>query len=101
MGDFNAISKIEEKYSRSPSNLRQIDMFNVFIQECKLVDLGFHREAFTWSNKRVGKKHVQERLDIGLASIEWRLQFPFAQIHHGELIGSNHWPIWLDSTLPR
>lgn len=101
LGDFNAYRSAEEKQSKNPPNYRQMENFNNFIKKCSLVDLGFHREVFTWSNKRADKKHVQERLDRGLAIVEWRIRFPYAKLHHGELIGSDHRPIWLSSNPPQ
>ena len=61
------------------------------------VDLGFIGNKFTWHNKRCGRHVIRERLDKGIANIDWRLKFPKAIILHLGLINSDHYPILLNT----
>ena len=61
------------------------------------VDLGYTGKKFTWCNKRWGKGSIRERLDRGIASVEWRVLFPKAVLYHLGAIKSDHSPLLLDS----
>ena len=65
--------------------------------ELGAIDLGFAGNKFTWSNKRWGKGSIRERLDRGIASVDWRMNFPRAVIYHLGEINSDHCLLILDS----
>jgi hypothetical protein len=44
------------------------DYFHNFVNSFGLVDLGFTRNPFTWSNHRSGHNLIRQRLDRSLAS---------------------------------
>lgn len=46
------------------------------------VDLGFVGSRFTWSNRRSGMANIRERIDRGIANLQWRVTFPDARIQH-------------------
>ncbi|KAG6397443.1 hypothetical protein SASPL_143610 [Salvia splendens] len=65
----------------------------------RLLDLGFHGPRFTWK-----RGNLYERLDRGLCSSNWRLDFPEASVTHLIRYQSDHRPLLLSffqSTLAR
>ena len=61
-----------------------------------MVDLGFSRNPFTWSNKRQDHHLIKERLDRGIANSQWVHLFPHFAVHHHPAQTSDHNPIILD-----
>ncbi|EEF46527.1 conserved hypothetical protein [Ricinus communis] len=95
VGDFSSIvSPSEKKGGRRPDD-KQLQLFSDFVNRNELIDVGFKGTMYTWSNKQLGDKCVMERLDRALASLEWRCQFPNAQIIHEYMLGSDHHPLVL------
>lgn len=43
-----------------------------------------------WSNKRVGKDHIRERLDRAIASTDWVAQFPVSNLRSFHSTASDH-----------
>lgn len=56
--------------------------------------MGYDGPAYTWTNRRMAKWHIRERLDRSLANVEWRMLFPQAAVHHLPRIASDHNPIF-------
>lgn len=54
IGDFNAILHSVEKQSKFPPPFKQMDAFQMVLESCKLVDLGFIGYPYKWNNKRPG-----------------------------------------------
>ena len=77
--------------------------FHDALDFCGIKDLGFNGFPFTWSNRQPGDQNVWIRLDRGVATIDWILQFPTSRIHHLDAFHSDHKPILLcsDSKLKR
>ncbi|KAK2665589.1 hypothetical protein Ddye_004163 [Dipteronia dyeriana] len=49
------------------------------LDDCELIDIGFSRPCFTWSNKRdVGV--VQQSLDRNVCSLDWKILFPGSRV---------------------
>ncbi|KAF8402803.1 hypothetical protein HHK36_010894 [Tetracentron sinense] len=79
-GDFNEILQPHEKEGgRETKNLKQIAAFRSFIQAHQLMDMGFHDNPFSWTNKWVAKKmprhddrHGSTRLYVGHLSSRTR-----------------------------
>lgn len=63
IGDFNDIAEAKEKFGGTIPSTARISAFNDFLNDCRLLDLGFKGQRFTWWNKRVGPEAVMERLD--------------------------------------
>ncbi len=63
----------------------------------RAIDLGFSGSKYTWHNKRWGRQAIKERLDRGIANLEWRQTFPKAILRHLGTLNSDHSPILLDS----
>ena len=53
-----------------------MQQFRATLLQCRLVDLGFQGNIYTWNNGRDGDDFVQERLDRACATVEWRDMFP-------------------------
>jgi hypothetical protein len=80
--------------------------FHSFLDSFGMVDLGFSRNPFTWSNKLQDHHLIKERLDCGIANFQWVHMFPHFAVHHLPAQISDHNPILLDTvhldlTLPR
>ncbi|KAK7830847.1 hypothetical protein CFP56_007597 [Quercus suber] len=71
--------------------------FRYAIDFCGLKDLGFNGFPFTWCNRRPSEQNVWVRLDRGLATVEWMLQFTTCRIHHLDAFHFDHKPILLIS----
>jgi hypothetical protein len=96
MGDFNELVRIEEKQGRHARSERQMQLFRDVLDECSFMDLGFTGPRFTWTNNRPADM-TWERLDRVVATPDWLLQFPSAQVHHLEGRWSDHKPIWMNT----
>lgn len=96
VGDFNAVTSDQERWgSTSLSPPRGAVEFASVIVECELIDLGFMGPCFTWQRGR-----LKERLDRGLANLDWRLQFPDASVTHLNPLKSDHSPLLVSLTEP-
>lgn len=60
-------------------------------------ELGFCGPLYTWSNKRRGIANIKERIDRGLANIQWKEIFPESKVSHIPCPSSDHCPILLDT----
>lgn len=92
IGDFNEVSFIWEKQGGREVSSNRMECFNNFISNSGLIDLEFKGINYTWTNKRVGKDNLRERIDKALANTDWRLKFPMAQVFHEPIVGSDHAP---------
>ena len=101
LGDFNEMISNDEKLGELLVNRTRISTFRNCMDNCGLMDLGFHGPRFTWTNKSpCWQTTIKERLDRGLGNAEWATLFPSMEIHHLPRVKSNHFPIFL-STDPR
>ena len=71
-------------------------LFRRFIDHFGVVDLGFARNPFTWSNNRMGLENIKERLDRSLASPSWIHLHPKFSLIHLHAHNSDHNPISLN-----
>lgn len=55
----------------NPINLSDITDFNTMISQTELIDGGFNESKFTWSNNRLGRVRIMERLDRVLYNSAW------------------------------
>ena len=53
--------------------------------------------TFTWSNNREGDELVKERLDRATSNLNWRLQFPEAEVYALPAIDFDHSPLLLST----
>lgn len=71
-----------EKQGRLPKHPRLMEEFRSTLVHCRLVDIGYQGNIFTWRNGRPGEAFVQERLDRACATVEWSELFPLAKVGH-------------------
>ncbi|KAL6214022.1 hypothetical protein ACLB2K_013460 [Fragaria x ananassa] len=81
-------------------------LFQRFISQADLSDLGFQGPRFTWFCIQKGRVRIKERLDRGFANPAWSASFPLSQVMHLPKLASDHRPILLDtnpsgSSMPR
>ncbi|XP_059444796.1 uncharacterized protein LOC132176566 [Corylus avellana] len=97
LGDFNAIlSSADKRGGRSFGSPSHFDFVD-FVHSNALVDLGFVGNKFTWSNHRLGRNNIRERIDRGLANQGWVHLYPNSLINHLLASNSDHCPILLSS----
>ena len=90
----------DEKLGGLLVNRTRISTFRNCIDNCGLMDLGFHGLRFMWTNKSpCWQTTIKERLDRGLGNAEWATLFPSAEIHHLPKVKSDHCPILLSTNL--
>ena len=95
IGDFNAILHASEKQSVNAPYHNQLEDFRVALENCELTDLGFTRHKFTWTNRRPGSAHTQQRLDRAVANKDWIEKFLANSVSHLFSHASDHIPILL------
>ncbi|KAA3458346.1 reverse transcriptase [Gossypium australe] len=71
--------------------------FNEITNDCKLVDLGFKGHWFTWERGRIKSTNIRERLDRGVAMLNWIELFSSYQVEHLSHSFSDHCPVLLDT----
>lgn len=101
LGDFNEILKHGEKAGGNFRTDDRMDDFRNCLDRCNLVDLGFNGHKFTWSNKQAGSCNIQERLDRGLANVEWTNRFPGVRVNHLTQIVSDHCLVQVEWSVER
>jgi hypothetical protein len=96
IGDFNKVITLSEKFGGNERQSYLIQAFRQTLEECELTDLGFYGPKYTWSNCQEGDSLIQERLDRGVANLEWRNFFPEAEIVVSTTTNSDHAPLFLN-----
>lgn len=94
-GDFNMITRIEEKLRGRRKLDSESSSFKEYIQNNYLIDLPFDNDTYTWNNERMGSQQISSRLD--------RYLILDCFVHLGgdlcvsilPIAGSDHWPISL------
>ena len=97
-GDFNELTKTNEKLGGRLRPYGQMKIFQEALDECGLRDLGFVGSKFTWFKNYPNGGIVWERLDRAVATNEWVDLFPATKVHTLEVGSSNRKPILI---LPR
>ncbi|KAG5524499.1 hypothetical protein RHGRI_031233 [Rhododendron griersonianum] len=100
VGDFNEVGSIWEKQGGNACIRSRIEKFQQFPSDCEFMDLEFKGSAYTWTNNQGGTGNIRERLDRAVATVEWRDLFPYTQIFHDLLLGSDHAPLIVNCCIP-
>ena len=90
VGDFNEVVSLSEKWGGGGRSSRQMRDFQLALEDCDLVDLGYRGLKYTWSNCREGYEFTKERLDRGVANSEWRDLFSKAEVSVEATANSDH-----------
>lgn len=75
--------------------------FCEFIDACELRDLGYAKSPFNWCNNREGDGRIVECLNYFLTNSLWCDLFPLGSVRHRQVVYSDHYPIWFDTTSTR
>jgi len=92
IGDFNEFLFHHEKEGGRARSQAQLQAFQNTLMDCDLADIGYVGDVFTWQRER-----IRERLDRGVANIQWNTLFPEAQLTNGEMVKSDHRPLIVDT----
>ncbi|MCH80635.1 hypothetical protein A2U01_0001405, partial [Trifolium medium] len=88
------LNSSEKQGGRAPSpNITSL--FYNTLNNCDLMDLGYHGDKFTWVNNQENEGHIKERLDRFCASPSWTTKFPRYTNYHLLNYSSDHNPILL------
>ncbi|XP_062091520.1 uncharacterized protein LOC133797556 [Humulus lupulus] len=79
MGDFNAVLSPEDRFPYH-GNGSELSSFQHCAETCRLTDMKFSGNFFTWNNKQAGKDRVCAKLDRVLANENWIGKFPNAEV---------------------
>ncbi|KAF4377610.1 hypothetical protein G4B88_006890 [Cannabis sativa] len=106
IGDLNGTLQDSEclNYANSSNSSRYAFDLRRMVNRVGLVDLGYQGPSFTWvkgssRSMNTGRNYIKRaRLDRGMATTDWRIQFPNAIVEHLSAAVSDHRPILLDTT---
>uniref|UniRef100_A0A803Q978 Reverse transcriptase domain-containing protein n=1 Tax=Cannabis sativa TaxID=3483 RepID=A0A803Q978_CANSA len=96
LGDMNGTLNDKECFNYHGNTSKYAFDFRRMVHRAGLIDLGFLGPNFTWA-KGGGGAMKRARLDRGLATTDWRIQFPNAIINHLAAAESDHRPLLLDT----
>ncbi|MCH84377.1 hypothetical protein A2U01_0005209, partial [Trifolium medium] len=94
-GDFNLVLNSAEKEGGKDLHSSTTSLFHNTLNQCDLMDLGYHGDKFTWTNNQENESHIKERLDRFCASPSWVTKFPRCTNYHLLNYSSDHKPILL------
>jgi hypothetical protein len=92
-GDFNLIRSAKDK-NNSNINQMLMDKINLCIDLHQLKEIR-SGSKYIWTNKQLNL--VMVNLDRILMSTEWETSHPLCYAWSNGRVGSDHWPIFLDS----
>ena len=92
VGDFNEITKDEEKKGGPDRPEQQMREFREALDFCGFRNLGFLGAPFNWCNNQFDREVTWIWLDRGVATPAWTQLF-----HHIQGTLSDHCPLWLYS----
>ena len=90
VGEFNEITKQEEKVGGAIRAHSQMQAFRDVIDECGFMDFGYIGPNFTWSKHYIDGHSIWQRLDRELATNQWFMKYPGTIVHHLPCISSDH-----------
>nr|XP_045088271.1 uncharacterized protein LOC123496916 [Aegilops tauschii subsp. strangulata] len=95
IGDFNEVLHAHEHDGVGQRSQVQIDAFRDAIDTCSLLDIGYTGNSWTFEKKVTGGTFTRVRLDRCVATPEWMLAFPQAELEHKVAASSDHAPLLL------
>ncbi|XP_075076902.1 uncharacterized protein LOC142163507 [Nicotiana tabacum] len=99
-GDFNEVLKARDKFGGNNTNNSRSTHFWNCLNQCRIVDLGFKRSKYTWSNKRYTNMQdlILEKLDRCFATDEWIELYLESTVTHLPRAHSNRCPLLITIT---
>ncbi|XP_026435201.1 uncharacterized protein LOC113332917 [Papaver somniferum] len=76
IGDFNALTSVEEKIGGKSPNRRSMTDFNEWLNHCELLQAPRTGTQFSWSNCRHESKRILCNLDRAMFNNLWLQKFP-------------------------
>lgn len=92
-GDFNSYRSVQDKVGGDYFNFPAMRQFNNCIDDTNLIEVDCVGEHFTWE-----KNLVKEKIDWAFSNVDWINLFPLAKVHHLSKFGSDHRPLFIQST---
>lgn len=71
----------------------QTRTISVFVNDCQLLDLGFSGLSFTWTNNRVSRANIKQRIDRVFCNFSWKRRFQNHVVKYLPRVCSDHHPI--------
>lgn len=75
IGDYNIVRSQDEKVGGLPVDANAISSFNDMINQVGFLDGGFTGSQCTWSNNRLGRHKILQRLERELINTPWSSNF--------------------------
>ncbi|XP_026452273.1 uncharacterized protein LOC113352696 [Papaver somniferum] len=97
IGDLNVLSSLADKKGGLIPTYDQLKEFHKVMNDCNLLGKIPSGPRFTWTNKQINGKNIQERLDRLLLNESWQLMFPNAQVSHLHFYNSDHRVLLVDT----
>lgn len=94
-GDFNEPLEDCDKLGGKVVSINCSLEFKECLDRCNMIDLGFSRPRYTWTNKRELTALIQERIDRFFVNPDWRSIYPEARVSHLTRCHSDHCPVLL------
>ena len=95
-GDFNEPLVNDDKFEGRVVSLNRSLLFKECLDKCNMIDIGFARPQYTWTNRREIQALIQERIDRFFVNPKWCLLYPDAKITYLPRYHSDHCPILLE-----
>ena len=93
--DFNDVLDDSEKRGGNRVSMTRASAYRNCMSFCNMIDLGFSRPTFTWTNCKDIGGLTQTRIDRCWANPSWTLAFSEANVTHLPHISSDHCPLLL------
>lgn len=90
---FNELLKSNEEQGGRLRPYWQMQQFREPLDECRLLDLGFVGQKFTWVKHFANGDVVWERLDRAVSSASWFDRFPVTKVRSLVCGSSDHRPL--------
>lgn len=85
-----------EKRGGMPQPRALLEGFRDAVIDCGLKDISFTCSEFIWERSRGKEGWIQERLDRGMATHEWKAMFSMAEIKVLHVSTFDHLPLFLE-----
>ncbi|KAA3487354.1 reverse transcriptase [Gossypium australe] len=84
-----------EKNGGLPREETRTEAFRNTLEDCRLINVGYSGNWFTWERGNLRETNIRECLDRGVANMNWMSMFPEASIQHLVHSTSDHCPLLL------
>ena len=96
-GDFNEPLVQKDKFGGRGVSVNQSLALKECLNVCSMVDMGFSRPRYTWTNKRDVGNLILERIDRFFMKPDWCVLYPNAKVTHLPRYHSDHCPVLMET----